>query len=135
MAKVLFIDTVHPVLEQRLTALGYQCEVDLSSEKGSIEEKIVAYTGIVIRSRITIDKRIIDKATELKFIARSGAGLENIDVAYAQKKGIKVLNSPEGNMDAVGEHIIGMLLMLFNQLKKEIKRLEMAFGIGKAIEA
>ncbi|MBI2279850.1 MAG: hydroxyacid dehydrogenase [Bacteroidetes bacterium] len=118
MKKVLFIDSVHPVLEERLTKLGVVCEHDYQSPKAVIEAKISHYQGVVIRSRFTLDNTFLDAATSLKFIARSGAGLENIDVVYAEKKGIKVINSPEGNRDAVGEHAIGMLLMLFNQLKK-----------------
>ena len=116
--KVLFIDSVHPVLEERLTKLGIICEHDYHSPKAAIEAKISYYQGVVIRSRFTLDNTFLDAATHLKFVARSGAGLENIDVAYAEKLGIKVINSPEGNRDAVGEHAIGMLLMLFNQLKK-----------------
>jgi D-3-phosphoglycerate dehydrogenase len=116
--KVLFIDSVHPILEERLQVLGYACDHDLTSSKREIEKKISAYFGIVIRSRFTIDQSFFDKATSLKFVARSGSGLENINVVYAKKKGIQVFNSPEGNKDAVGEHCIGMLLMLFNQLKK-----------------
>ena len=116
--KVLFIDSVHAILEERLAKLGVICEHDYISIKSEIEAKINNYQGVVIRSRFTLDKTFFDAASQLKFIARSGAGLENIDVAYAEKKGVKVINSPEGNMDAVGEHAIGMLLMLFNQLKK-----------------
>lgn len=115
---MLFIDSVHPVLEERLTKLGVVCEHDYQSPKAVIEAKISNYQGVVIRSRFTLDNTFFDAATHLKFVARSGAGLENIDVAYAEKLGIKVINSPEGNRDAVGEHTIGMLLMLFNQLKK-----------------
>lgn len=123
--KILFLDTVHPVLEERLNKLGYSCEHDLINPKGVIETKIANYFGVIIRSRFIIDKTFIDKATSLKFIARSGAGLENIDVIYAEEKGVKVFNSPEGNKDAVAEHALGMLLMLFNQLKKgdaEVKK-------------
>ena len=116
--KVLFIDSVHPILEQRLTKLGVVCEHDYTSTKSEIEAKINNYQGVVIRSRFTLDKTFFDATNQLKFIARSGAGLENIDVVYAEKKDIKIINSPEGNRDAVGEHTIGMLLMLFNQLKK-----------------
>ncbi len=115
---ILFLDEVHPILEERLSTLGYSCKHDYTSSKQKIEAKIGEYFGLVIRSRIPIDKFLLDAATNLKFIARSGAGLENIDVAYAKQQGIKVFNSPEGNMDAVGEHAISMLLMLFNQLKK-----------------
>ncbi|HEY9083966.1 MAG TPA: NAD(P)-dependent oxidoreductase [Vicingaceae bacterium] len=118
MPKILFIDTVHPILEERLIQMGFVCEHDYTSSKTSIEKSISDYFGIVIRSRFTINKSFLDKAINLKFIARSGAGLENIDVAYAAQKNISVFNSPEGNKDAVGEHAIGMLLMLFNQLKQ-----------------
>ena len=116
--KILFLDSVHPILEERLTALGCVCEHDTASSKQEIENKISNYFGLVIRSRFTIDKSFLDKTSSLKFIARSGAGLENIDLLYAKKRKVKVFNSPEGNSDAVGEHTIGMLLMLFNQLKK-----------------
>ena len=118
MHKILFIDSVHPILEERLTQMEFACEHDYSSSKEMIETKITNYIGVVIRSRFTIDKSFLDKASKLKFIARSGAGLENIDIAYAAQKNIKVFNSPEGNKDAVGEHAIGMLLMLFNKLKQ-----------------
>ncbi|PKP48392.1 MAG: hydroxyacid dehydrogenase [Bacteroidetes bacterium HGW-Bacteroidetes-12] len=116
--KILFLDTVHPILEERLIQMGFVCEHDYTSSKEEIEKTINNYFGIVIRSRFTIDKQFIDKALKLKFIARSGAGLENIVVAYAEKKNISIFNSPEGNKDAVGEHAIGMLLMLFNKLKQ-----------------
>ena len=118
LKKILFVDTVHPILEERLLELGYSCSHDLTSNKETVELNIDNYFGLVIRSRFPIDRQFLDKSKNLKFIARSGAGLENIDVAYAEEKGIKVFNSPEGNMDAVGEQAIGMLLMLFNQLKK-----------------
>lgn len=116
--KILFLDTVHHILEERLIQLGFVCEHNYTSTKEEIEKTINNYFGIVIRSRFTIDKQFIDKALRLKFIARSGAGLENIDVAYVENKGIKIFNSPEGNKDAVGEHAIAMLLMLFNKLKQ-----------------
>ncbi len=118
MKKILFVDTVHPILEERLLELGYFCEFDLTSSKDLIEAKIDQYVGLVIRSRFPIDELFLTKARALNFIARSGAGLENINLVAAAEKGITVFNSPEGNMDAVGEQAIGMLLMLFNQLKK-----------------
>jgi len=118
MKKILFLDIVHPILEERLIEMGFTCEQDLTSSKEKVELKIDNYFGLVIRSRFPIDKTFLEKASNLKFIARSGAGLENIDINFAEEKGVKVFNSPEGNMDAVGEHAIGMLLQLFNQLKK-----------------
>lgn len=116
--KILFVDVVHPFLEEKLNQLGCSCDHDYSSSKKDIASKIDSYEGLVIRSRFPIDQTFLDQATNLKFIARSGAGLENIDLVYAKEKGVHVFNSPEGNMDAVGEQAIGMLLMLFNQLKK-----------------
>jgi D-3-phosphoglycerate dehydrogenase len=116
--KILFVDSVHPILEERLSALNCELDFDYKSSKKEIETKINQYQGLVIRSRFPIDSLFLNLATNLQFIARSGAGLENIDLAYAEEKGITVFSSPEGNMDAVGEQAVGMLLMLFNQLKK-----------------
>ena len=116
--KVLFIDTNHPILKTGLTKLGCICDEDYSSSKEQIEEKISNYNGIVIRSRFNIDQQFINKATNLKFIARVGAGLESINVDYATTKGIHLISSPEGNRNAVGEHALGMILALFNNIKK-----------------
>jgi phosphoglycerate dehydrogenase-like enzyme/predicted enzyme related to lactoylglutathione lyase len=116
--KVLLLDTNHNVLQRGLEKLGCICEADYTSTKAIIEEKISNYDGIVIRSRFNIDKTFIDKATKLKFIARVGAGLESIDVSYAEQKGIHLISAPEGNRNAVGEHALGMILSLFNNLKK-----------------
>ncbi len=118
MQKVLLIDTVHPALNEILSSKGMLCDLDNTSSKEEILLKIQHYVGIVIRSRFKIDKDFLDKAKHLKFIARAGAGMENIDVPYAESLGIKCLHAPEGNRDAVGEHALGMLLMLFNNLKK-----------------
>jgi D-3-phosphoglycerate dehydrogenase / 2-oxoglutarate reductase len=118
MKKVLFIDSVHDVLQQRLEAAGYICELHYKTGHAELLDIAPEFFGTVVRSRITIDKEFMDSATQLKFIARSGSGLENIDVDYAASKGIEVINSPEGNRDAVGEHAMGMLLMLLNNLKQ-----------------
>ena len=116
--KVLFIDTVHPILEQKLTESGYECTDGTTWNHDKIVEEITQFQGVVIRSKFTIDKSFLEKATSLKFIARSGSGLENIDLLEAEARGVKVFNSPEGNRNAVGEHALGMLLMLFNKLKQ-----------------
>lgn len=116
--KVLLIDTNHEILQIGLEKLGCICDADYTSSKVQIEEKIHAYKGIVIRSRFDIDQHFLDKATNLKFIARVGAGLESIDITYAEKKGIHLIAAPEGNKNAVGEHALGMLLSLFNNIKK-----------------
>ena len=113
---ILHLDSNHPLLIEQLAALGHTNHEDYSSSKEVVEAKIHTYEGLIIRSRFRIDANFLDKATNLKFIARVGAGLENIDTAYAQTKGIKLIAAPEGNQNAVGEHALGMLLALFNKL-------------------
>ncbi|MCW3070809.1 MAG: hydroxyacid dehydrogenase [Bacteroidetes bacterium] len=114
--KILFIDSNHPLLHETLQKAGHTCDLNYSWTKEEIIASIHLYDGIVIRSKIKITKEIIDKASRLKFIARAGAGMENIDVDYAESKGIKCIHAPEGNRDAVAEHAIGMLLALFNNI-------------------
>lgn len=114
--RVLFIDSTHPVLPDLLHSYGCECDLFFSKTYKDYCEIIDNYQGVVIRSGIPFDKNIIDKAKELKFIARVGAGMENIDVDYAASKGIQCLNSPEGNRIAVAEHAIGMLLALNNRI-------------------
>lgn len=116
--KILHIDSNHPLLWEQLQQAGFQNEADFTSSKQEVEAKIENYHGIVIRSRFKIDKTFLDKATNLQFIARVGAGLESIDCDYATVKGIHLIAAPEGNANAVGEHAIGMLLSLFNNLNK-----------------
>ena len=115
--KVIFIDSVHPILFERLQAAGYHCEWQTELGRDDILKCIGDYKGAVIRSKFKFDKEMLNAATNLKWIARSGAGMENIDVEYANQKEIACFNSPEGNRDAVAEHALGMLLMLFNKLK------------------
>ncbi len=116
--KILHIDTNHPLLIEQLSALGFENHEDYTASKQEIEAKISEYDGLVIRSRFAIDQHFLDKASNLKFIGRVGAGLENIDTEYAKTKGIALFNAPEGNRNAVGEHALGMLLSLFNKLNK-----------------
>ena len=116
--KILHIDKNHPLMLAQLAAQGFENHEDYTSTKAEIETKIADYDGIIIRSRFPIDKPFLDKATRLKFIGRVGAGLENIDVAYAESKGICLIAAPEGNRNAVGEHALGMLLSLLNKFKK-----------------
>ncbi|TXE08189.1 hydroxyacid dehydrogenase [Gelidibacter salicanalis] len=116
--KILHLDTNHALLINQLQAFGYENDEDYTSSKSAIEEKIHNYDGLIIRSRFSIDKTFLDAATNLKFIGRVGAGLENIDGDYAQQKGVHLIAAPEGNRNAVGEHALGMLLSLFNKLNK-----------------
>ncbi|MES2138843.1 MAG: 2-hydroxyacid dehydrogenase [Bacteroidota bacterium] len=122
---ILFLDSNHPLLHETLQKAGHTCDLNYHWTKDEIMNSIHLYDGIIIRSKIKITKEIIDKALKLKFIARAGAGMENIDVEYAESKGIRCLHAPEGNRDAVGEHAIGMLLSLFNNLcraNKEVRQ-------------
>lgn len=119
--KILFIDSNHPVLHETLQKAGHTCDLNYTWTKEEIEKNIHLYDGVVIRSKIKFTKEIIDKAKNIKFIARAGAGMENIDVAYAESKKIKCLHAPEGNKDAVAEHAIAMLLGLFNNICKADK--------------
>jgi D-3-phosphoglycerate dehydrogenase len=116
--KILHLDSNHPLLWQQLEEAGFYNEQDLSSTKVEVEAKIQNYHGIVIRSRFKIDRAFIDKAKNLQFIARVGAGLESIDCEYATSKGIHLIAAPEGNKNAVGEHALGMLLSLMNKLNR-----------------
>ena len=119
--KILHIDSNHPLMLQQLTEAGFENDIDYTSSKAEVEAKIAAYDGIVIRSRF------IDKATRLKFIARVGAGMENIDTEYAEQRGIALISSPEGNRNAVGNHTLALLLALLNKLKKADQ--EIAHGL------
>ena len=110
--KILHLDTNHSLLIHQLEDLGFSNHEDYVSSKKEIEQKIQDYDGIIIRSRFPLDKTFLDKAIQLKFIGRVGAGLENIDVAYAKQKGIYLISAPEGNRNAVGEHSLAMLLSL-----------------------
>lgn len=116
--KILHLDTNHPLLIRQLNKLGFTNHEDYASSKNLIEDKIAAYDGIILRSRLAIDKQFLDAANNLKFVGRVGAGLENIDCDYAEEKGIYLISAPEGNRNAVAEHTLGMILSLFNKLNK-----------------
>ena len=123
--KILLLDKNHPLITEQLSEKGFVLEEDFSSSYEQVLEKIHLYEGIIIRSRIPLDAHFLEKVKNLKFIARVGAGMENIDTAKAQELGIKLINSPEGNKDAVAEHVIGTLLVLMNRLfisSNEVKK-------------
>ena len=123
--KILHLDTNHPTLIEQLNFLGCTNDEDYTCSKAEVEAKIHLYDGLIIRSRFSIDASFIEKAKNLKFIGRVGAGLENIDCSYAENNGITLIAAPEGNRNAVGEHCLGMLLSLFNKLNKansEVKK-------------
>jgi len=114
--KILLLDKNHPLITEQLSEKGFVLEEDFSSSYEQVLDKIHLYEGIIIRSRIPLDAHFLEKAKNLKFIARVGAGMENIDITKTQELGIKLINSPEGNKDAVAEHVIGTLLVLMNRL-------------------
>ncbi|WP_299884799.1 2-hydroxyacid dehydrogenase [uncultured Lacinutrix sp.] len=116
--KILHLDANHSLLINQLNALGFSNHENYVDSKEAIQKIIHQYDGFIIRSRFKIDKDFIDAAKNLKFIGRVGAGLENIDCDYAQKKGVILIAAPEGNRNAVGEHSLAMLLSLFNKLNK-----------------
>ena len=121
--KILHLDTTHPFLGKELEKIGFTNYYDFKTIKSEL--KISDFFGIIIRSRISIDKNFIDKCKNLKFIARIGSGIENIDVDYAKQKGIQVISTPEGNSNAVGEHALGMLLSILNNINSsnsEVKK-------------
>lgn len=99
-------------------AKGYHCDYKPLIKADEAMQIIGGYAGLVIRSKFKVDKQVLDAATNLRFVARAGAGMDNINEAYAAEKGISLINAPEGNSDAVGEHAIGLLLSLMNNLNK-----------------
>ena len=123
--KILLLDKNHPLITEQLSEKGFVLEEDFSSSYEQVLEKIHLYEGIIIRSRIPLDAHFLEKEKNLTILARVGAGMENMDIAKAQELGIKLINSPEGNKDAVAEHVIGTLLVLMNRLfisSNEVKK-------------
>ena len=114
--KILLLDKNHPLITEQLLAQNFILEEDFASPYDEVCDKIENYDGVIIRSRIPLDKNFLEKGKNLKFIARVGAGMENIDIPVAEKLGIQLINSPEGNRDSVAEHVVGMLLILMNRL-------------------
>ena len=122
--RILHLDSNHDILKELLDEAGFENDLDFSSSKEQIETIIHLYDGLIVRSRFPIDHSFLKKASNLKFIGRVGAGLENIDLDSAEDLEIKCYNAPEGNRNAVGEHALGMLLSLFNRLNigdREVK--------------
>jgi D-3-phosphoglycerate dehydrogenase len=115
---ILHIDENHPLLLEGLKKIGYENHLAYTTPLATLLNDLDRYEGIVIRSRFPINRAFMNKAPLLKFIARVGAGLENIDLDYAHKKKITLIAAPEGNRNAVGEHTLGMLLALMNKLRQ-----------------
>ena len=116
--KILIIDEMHESIVPLLEGAGYEVFYRPEIEKKEILETVGEYEGLIIRSKIPMDRALLERATKLKFIGRAGAGLDNIDIDFLDERGIQLFHAPEGNRDAVGEHAIGMLLALFNHFGK-----------------
>ena len=116
--RILVTDRTHPALPTLLRQAGHEVTVDTGLDYDSLLSVVGQYDAIVVRSKIIIDRPFLDQAHHLRCIGRVGAGMETIDVAYAESLGIRCLNSPEGNRDAVGEHALGLLLALFNNIAR-----------------
>ncbi len=115
---ILIADDIHPIFIERAQAMGYHCDYQPAIKPEEAFEILAGYQGLVIRSKFLVNKKVLDLATNLRFICRAGAGMDNIDEAYAGEKGITLINAPEGNMDAVGEHAIALLLGLMNNINR-----------------
>jgi len=116
--KILIIDDLHPAFKERAVQLGYEVDDLPKITRAETMAVISQYDGIAVRTKFRIDKELIDAAPGLKFVARAGAGLDNIDEAYALDRNIQLINAPEGNRDALGEHAVGMLLSVLNNYRK-----------------
>lgn len=112
----LIVDKMHDSILPKLTEIGVEGNYRPDITREEILETIADYDGLIIRSKTKVDKELIDKAAKLKFIGRAGAGLDQLDMERLDARGIVVVNAPEGNRDAVGEHAVGMLLTLFNKI-------------------
>lgn len=118
MKNILIVDDLHPAFIQQAEALGYACNYQPKFTLADTLAVIAGYSGLAVRSKFRVDKAVMDAAVNLRFICRAGAGMDNIDEGYAGQKNITLINAPEGNMDAVGEHAVGMLLSLMNNLNR-----------------
>ena len=114
--EVLFLDTVHPMVRKGVDDMGYTCIDGHKLQTEDLGPYLQRVVGIIVRHRIQLNEALLSQAPSLKWIGRSGVGLDAIDTAYCKLKGIMVLNGAGGNADAVGEHVIGMLLSLLNHL-------------------
>ena len=118
MKKILIVDDLHPIFKQRATEMGYQVDDEPQITRQQTLERIKDYVGIAVRTKFRIDAEIFAAAPNLKFVARAGAGLDNIDDKIAYERNIALINAPEGNCDAVGEHATGLLLSLMNNFRR-----------------
>jgi D-3-phosphoglycerate dehydrogenase len=116
--RLLIVDDLHPAFKLEAQAMGYTVQDEPLFTREQTLAVIKDFDGLAVRTKFQVDRELIDAAPNLKFIARAGAGMDNVDEAYAKTKSIACINAPEGNADAVGEHALGMLLSLMNQFRQ-----------------
>lgn len=126
MPKCLIIDGMHESIVYKLQEAGVDVDYKPDMLRDQVIDCIHDYEILVVRSKTPINKELIDRGTKLKYVARAGAGIDNLDLEYLDKTGIEAINAPEGNRDAVGDHTVGMLLVLLNKIHtadQEVRRL------------
>lgn len=121
LQKVLIIDDVHELLIQGLKELGFEVDYRPQWSRNELLTHIGGYEGLVVRTKTNIDKEVLSHADKLKFVARAGAGMDNVDTTYCDNHGIKYMNAGEANADAVGEQTLAMLLSMMARVVKADK--------------
>lgn len=117
ISKILITESIHECIIPILQDIGYEVHYKPKIDRQGILDTLKDYIGVIIRSKTPADKELISAGKNLKFIARSGAGMDQLDIEYAKSRNIALLNAPEGNRDALAEHVLGLLLNLINKIR------------------